>query len=97
MAESMEAPNIEVARQVVSKQSDSMAGVAANSEQLVNDLLAGGMGNDAGTMAAVQHAQELTQQASAAWAAAHQGLMGHQEGEEYANSGKAAKTEFLQQ
>jgi hypothetical protein len=54
------------------------------------------MGNDAATMAAVQHAQELTQQASAAWAAAHQGLQGHQDGEEYANNGKAAKTEYLQ-
>jgi hypothetical protein len=96
MAESMEAPDIETARQVVSKQADSMMGVAANSEQLVNDLLAGGMGNDATTMAAVQRAQELTQEASAAWAAAHQGLQGHQDGEEYANNGKAADTKFLQ-
>jgi hypothetical protein len=96
MPDSMEAPNIAAARDVVARAQRDALGVANNSEQLVNDMLAGGMGNDADTMAKVQAAQELSAQAAAAWDAAHTGLQGHAQGEEYANTGKAAKTEYLQ-
>lgn len=95
MADSMEAPNIVAARNVVSTTADGLTGIAANTEQLVNDMLAGGMNNDPDTVAKVNHAQELTDQAAAAWRQAHAGLSGHQDGEEYANSGHAANTDWL--
>lgn len=91
----MEAPSIESARQVVQTQAVSMQGIAASSEQLVNDMLASGMGNDQATMSAVANAQELTAQAAAAWQAACEGLAAHAQGEEYASSGIAAKTGYL--
>ncbi len=91
----MEAPNIEAARQVATGQADSMRDAANRSEQFENDLITGGMDNDSATMAAVRAAQELTAQAAAAWASVKSELDKHAQGEEYANTGHAAKTEFL--
>jgi len=97
MSESMEAPSIAAAKQVVANQATQMQAIVANSEQLVNDMLAGGMNNDPQTMSAIQAAQEATSQAAASWQAALQGLQAHAAGEEYANSGKAASTEWLKE
>ncbi|HEY3958681.1 MAG TPA: hypothetical protein VGM53_35410 [Streptosporangiaceae bacterium] len=93
---SMEAPNIEAARQAASQQAQHMQAAVSGGEQYANDLLAGGMGNDKATMAAVATAQEATANAAQAWQNVINGLNSHQQGEEYANTGRAAKTDFLQ-
>jgi hypothetical protein len=92
---SFEAHDIETARQVATAQAQELQASASSQEQYVNDLLAGGMGNDTTTMQAVATAQEATAQAAAAWAQVVSGLNQHSQGEEYANTGIAAKTEFL--
>lgn len=92
---SMEAPNIEAARQAAAAQLQHLQAATAGGEQYANDLMAGGMGNDKTTMQAVAAAHEATQAAAAAWQQVVAGLGQHTAGEEYANTGIAAKTEFL--
>jgi hypothetical protein len=94
---SMEAPNIDQARQIAMRQAQGLQSAVSGGEQYVNDMLAGGMGADAATIQAAQTAQEATAAAAAAWAQVVSGINKHTAGEEYANSGIAAKTEYLKQ
>jgi hypothetical protein len=91
----MEAPTIGAARQVALGEAAKLRSTALASEQFENDLIAGGMAGDMGTMAAVQHAQEQTALAAAAWDHVAAELSKHAQGEEYAASGYAASTGYL--
>jgi hypothetical protein len=92
----MEAPNIEAARTVARNLADGLRGSATSAEQFECDLIAGGMGKDQQTMAAVRHAMEQLAMAAAAWDTVINELSKHAQGEEYAATGHAAKTEYLQ-
>ena len=92
---SMDAPSIGAARQVALGEAAKLRSAALASEQFENDLIAGGMASDMGTMQAVQHAEEQTALAAAAWDHVAAELGKHAQGEEYAASGYAASTGYL--
>ena len=91
----MEAPNIAAARQAADTQGRRLQEAALDGEQFENDLIAGGLRLDQATMAAVRHAREKLELASAGWDRVTAELGKHAQGEEYAASGHAASTEFL--
>jgi hypothetical protein len=94
--ETVEAPNIEAARQNAATEVAQLGARVSGWDQMMADLMAGGMGNDPQVMALAAQVQEHLSNAQAAAAAFIARLNAHAAGEEYANSGSAAKTEFLQ-
>jgi hypothetical protein len=95
-APAMPGRNIDEAQDTVIAQAQRLEAVVTNSEQLENDLVAGGLGADDLTLSKVRGATELTASAAQAWRAVDTGLGGHATGVGYARSGIAAKTSFLQ-
>lgn len=94
-APAMPGANIDEAHLTVASQAERLQAVAASSEQLENDLLAGGMQADNRTLSAVAAARLATATAAQAWASADASLNQHAQGAAYANSGIAASTTFL--
>jgi hypothetical protein len=94
--DTVEAPNIEAARQAAAAEATQLGARVSGWEQLTADLIAGGMGKDRQTMALAAQVQEHLANAQAAAAAFVASLNKHAAGEEYAATGHAAKTEFLQ-
>jgi hypothetical protein len=95
MPVSMEINNIDEARAAATAESEELRVTAANVEIFVNGLIAGNMHNDPAVMAAVNAAKETTDLAAARWKAIVDRLNQHSDGEEYAKSGRAADTTFL--
>jgi hypothetical protein len=91
-----EAPNLDAVRAAAQQESQRLGERVSAWEQIIADMLAGGMAKDKEAMAAVAGLQEALNNAQAL-AASIIGTFGkHEGGEEYANSGHAAKTEYLQ-
>lgn len=95
-APAMPGASIGEAHRTVAGQAERLEAVATGSEQLENDLLAGGLEADDATLSKVRSAAHLTSSAAQAWRAVDAGLDGHAAGVAYAGSGIAAKTSFLQ-
>ena len=91
----MEAPNMAAARQSAGAQVRRLQEAARDGEQFENDLIAGGLHVDQATMTVVRHAINQLEVAAAAWDCVTAELGKHDQGEEYAGSGHAARTEFL--
>lgn len=94
--DTVEAPNIEAARQAAADEAAHLGARVSGWEQLIADLMAGGMGNDTQSMGLASQVMEHLASAQAAAAAFVASLNKHDSGVEYANSGIATKTEFLQ-
>lgn len=91
----MEAPNIDAAHANASGLSSQLGTVSAGLEQMEADLIAGGLDNDQGAMEKFAAAKESVLNAQAASTGFVGELGKHAAGQEYANSGHAAKTDFL--
>lgn len=91
----VEAPNYESALAIAQGKVRESQAAASGLEQYENDLIAGGMGQDMETLNGIRAAKEMTEQAAAEWQKVVTGLQKHTQGVEYANTGFAAKTEFL--
>jgi hypothetical protein len=91
----MEAPNLDAARSALNAKATAYRTDASSTEQLTADMIAGGMGADQDTMNHIAAMNEALATAAAHADAASGGLSKHQSGQEYANSGHAAKTEYL--
>lgn len=83
------------AREAAGAQARWLQDAAFDAEQFENDLIAGGLRLDQATMAAVRHAVDQLDAASAGWDQVTVELGKHGQGEEYAASGHAASTDFL--
>ena len=83
------------AREAAGAQARWLQDTAFDAEQFENDLIAGGLRLDQATMAAVRHAVDQLDAASAGWDQVTVELGKHGQGEEYAASGHAAGTDFL--
>jgi hypothetical protein len=94
--DTVEAPNLEAARQAAQAEATQLGARVGGWEQLIADLIAGGMGKDPQSMALAAQVQEHLATAQAAAQAFIASLGKHAGGEEYAATGHAAKTEFLQ-
>lgn len=91
----MEAPNLDAARAALNAKATAYRTDASSTEQLTADMIAGGMNADQDTMNHIAAMNEALATAAAHADAASGGLSKHQSGQEYANSGIAAKTDFL--
>jgi hypothetical protein len=83
------------ARRSAAAQADWLSGIAGGSEQLENDLIAGGITARSSTLQAVRAARESTAAAAQAWQQVNAGLGRHEPGAGYASTGYAASTSFL--
>jgi hypothetical protein len=93
--DSMAAGSLAEARRSAAAQAGWLSGVAEGSEQLENDLIAGGASADSATLGAVRAARESTAAAAQAWEQVGACLGRHEPGAAYASSGYAASTSFL--
>ena len=91
----MEAPNLDAARAALNAKATAYRTDASGTEQLTADMIAGGMAADQDTMNHIAAMNEALATAAAHADAASGGLGKHQAGQEYANSGHAAKTDYL--
>jgi len=91
----MEAPNLDAARAALNAKATAYRTDASGTEQLTADMIAGGMAADQDTMRHIAAMNEALATAAAHADAASGGLGKHQGGQEYANSGHAAKTDYL--
>lgn len=91
----VEAPSYEAAVAAATAEAENLRQREVGVEQFIADLLAGGMGNDQETINCFAQAQEHLASARAMFQAGVQSMNKHQQGVEYANTGIAAKTEFL--
>jgi hypothetical protein len=92
---SMAAGSLDEAQRSAAAQATWLEDVTTGSEQLENDLIAGGITADHGTLSAVRRARESTAVAAQAWQQVGAGLARHAPGAAYASSGYAASTSFL--
>jgi hypothetical protein len=92
---SMEAPNLDAARASVQQEGAKAASSAAGLEQVSADVMAGGLGADSESMQHLTNMQEALRNAAAYGEAFATSTGKHSAGQEYANTGHAAKTEFL--
>lgn len=91
----VEAPSFEAAVAAATAEAENLRVREVGVEQFIADLLAGGMGNDQETINHFAQAQEYLASARAAFHAGVQSMGKHQQGVEYADTGHAAKTEWL--
>ena len=91
----VEAPNLDAARAALNVKAAAYRTDASGNEQLTADMIAGGMDADQDTMNHIAAMNEALATAAAHAEAANAGLGKHQSGQEYANSGHAAKTDSL--
>ena len=94
--EPMEAQNLDQLRQIANNEAALLGARVSGWEQLIAGALAGGLGNDRQSMAIAAHLQETLANAQVAATQFVQSLGKHASGEEYASTGHAAKTEYLQ-
>lgn len=91
----VEAPNYDAAKAAISNAGAAAGTTASNLEQTVADMLAGGMGADQATMGHIANMQEALATAQAHATAAVASMGKHSSGKEYADTGHAARTEWL--
>lgn len=92
---SMEAPNLDAARQAITAAASSAGAITSGLEQVIADMIAGGMSNDQQTMSRIAAMQEALNDAQAYGSAAVASMGRHASGQEYADTGHAARTEYL--
>jgi hypothetical protein len=92
----VESQGYEGDRQSFSDAEAKLAAASQGMEDQMAGMLAGGMGNDPETMTKLAAAQESMDTARAQFAGAQQSMGKHESGREYANSGHAADTGYLQ-
>ena len=91
----MTAGSLNEARRSAAAQAGRLSGIAEGSEHLENDLIAGGITAESGTLSAVRLARESTAAAAQAWQQVDARLGRHAPGTAYASSGHAASMSFL--
>jgi hypothetical protein len=87
--------NFDASKGIISHIGQTTGGFASQLEQVEADAIAGGLGSDTAAMSILSNLQETLRNARALADAYVDNANKHQSGQEYANSGHAASTDYL--